>query len=492
MYTYLLGLVATLVGLLYLYFSRTLNYWKDRNVVGPKPLALFGNLKNYVLRREALAMVYKGIYDAFPKEKVVGIYRMTTPCLLLRDLEVIKHVLIKDFDMFADRGVEFSKNALGVNLFHADGDEWRVLRHRFTPLFTSGKLKNMLYLMTDRGDKFIKHVESLQEYNPEQPIHKLLQKFTMASITACAFGVDLDDSMVATLEKIDKLIFTVNYSNELDMMYPGILKKINGSLFPKFVSTFFDNLGKSVIEQRGGLPTNKKDFMDLILEMRQQKVIEGSKRHDNEHLKPLELTDSIIAAQAFVFYAAGYETSASTMTYMFYELAKQPAIQDKLIAEIDEVLKRYNGQITYECLSEMTYLSQVFDETLRKYPVADPMQRNAKVDYKIPGTDITIKQGQTIIISSWGIQHDPQYYPNPDKFDPEHFSPENEKNRHSCAYLPFGAGPRNCIGKRLFIAKQNSHFGIMLWNTLSSAVFLYSYGLVLLENNVDKRFLKAD
>ncbi|XP_013136422.1 PREDICTED: cytochrome P450 6B5-like, partial [Papilio polytes] len=185
------------------------------NVVGPKPLALFGNLKNYVLRREALAMVYKGIYDAFPKEKVVGIYRMTTPCLLLRDLEVIKHVLIKDFDMFADRGVEFSKNALGVNLFHADGDEWRVLRHRFTPLFTSGKLKNMLYLMTDRGDKFIKHVESLQEY--------------------------LDDSMVATLEKIDKLIFTVNYSNELDMMYPGILKKINGSLFPKFVSTFFDN-----------------------------------------------------------------------------------------------------------------------------------------------------------------------------------------------------------------------------------------------------------
>ncbi|XP_013140398.1 PREDICTED: cytochrome P450 6B1-like [Papilio polytes] len=188
--------------------------------------------------------------------------------------------------------------------------------------------------------------------------------------------------------------------------------------------------------------------MDLILEMRQQKVIEGSKRHDNEHLKPLELTDSIIAAQAFVFYAAGYETSASTMTYMFYELAKQPAIQDKLIAEIDEVLKRYNGQITYECLSEMTYLSQVFDETLRKYPVADPMQRNAKVDYKIPGTDITIKQGQTIIISSWGIQHDPQYYPNPDKFDPEHFSPENEKNRHSCAYLPFGAGPRNCIGMR--------------------------------------------
>ncbi|KPJ15753.1 Cytochrome P450 6B4 [Papilio machaon] len=482
-------------------FKTTFNYWKDRNVPGPKPLPFFGNLKDTTLRRKHIAEVFKSIYDAYPNEKVVGVYRMTTPCLLLRDLDVIKHVMIKDFDLFVDRGVEFSKEGLGVNLFHADGDTWkvlrnrftpvftsgklrnmlylmtergeqfiegiefskeglglnlfhadgdtwRVLRNRFTPVFTSGKLRNMLYLMTERGEHFIEYVDNLRVKQPEQPIHVLVQKFTMATISACAFGMDLDEDMYNILDKIDKMIFTANYSIELDMMFPGILKKLSGSIFPKYVNTFFDNLAQTVVKQRGGLPTNRKDFMDLILALRQQKTIEGTKKVDNEKLRIVELTDSVIAAQAFVFYAAGYETSASTMTYLFYELAKHPEIQDKVIAEIDEVLKRHNGEITYDCLNEMTYLQQVFDETLRKYPIVDPLQRNAQTDYVIPGTNVTVKKGQTLLVNPMGIHYDPKYYPNPEKFDPERFSPENEKDRHSCAYLPFGTGPRNCIGIR--------------------------------------------
>ncbi|KPI99684.1 PREDICTED: cytochrome P450 6B5-like [Papilio xuthus] len=445
---YLLVTLASALTLLYFYFTRTFNYWKDRNVAGPKPLPFFGNLKDTTLRRKHAAIVFKSIYDAYPNEKVVGVYRMTTPCLLLRDLDVIKQVMIKDFDLFLDRGVEFSKEGLGLNLFHADGDTWRVLRNRFTPVFTSGKLRNMLYLMTERGEHFVEYVDNLRAKQSEQPIHLLVQKFTMATISACAFGLDLDDDMYKVLDKIDKMIFTANYSLELDMMYPGILKKFNGSIFPKFVNTFFNNLAQTVVKQRGGLPTNRKDFMDLILELRQQKTIEGTKKMDDEKLRIVELTDSVIAAQAFVFYAAGYETSASTMTYMFYELAKNPDIQDKVIAEIDAVLKRYNGEITYDCLNDMTYLQQVFDETLRKYPIVDPLQRNAQTDYIIPGTNVTIKKGQTVLVNAMAIHYDPKYYPDPEKFDPERFSPENEKDRHSCAYLPFGTGPRNCIGMR--------------------------------------------
>ncbi|XP_014357509.2 cytochrome P450 6B5 [Papilio machaon] len=445
---YFLVTFASVLALLYFYFTRTFNYWKDRNVPGPKPLPFFGNFKDSILRRKHPGVVFKSIYDAYPNEKVVGIYRLTTPCLLLRDLDLIKHVMIKDFELFIDRGVEFSKEGLGLNLFHADGDTWRVLRNRFTPVFTSGKLRNMLYLMTERGEHFVEYVDSLRAKKPEQPINVLVQKFTMATISACAFGMDLDEDMYQILDKIDKMIFTQSYSRELDMMFPGILKKFNGSLFPKYVTTFFDNLAQTVVKQRGGLPTNRKDFMDLILALRQQKTIEGTKKLDNEKRRIVELTDSVIAAQAFVFYAAGYETSASTMTYLFYELAKHPEIQDKVIAEIDEVLKRHNGEMNYDCLNEMTYLQQVFDETLRKYPIVDPLQRNAQTDYIIPGTNVTIKKGQTVIVNTSGIHYDPKYYPNPEKFDPERFSPENEKDRHSCAYLPFGTGPRNCIGMR--------------------------------------------
>nr|AAB06742.1 furnocoumarin-inducible cytochrome P450 [Papilio glaucus] len=439
---------ATLFAILYLYFTRNFNYWKDRNVVGPEPTVFFGNIMESVIRRKHLIMIYKDIYEAFPKEKVVGIYRMTTPCLLLRDLDVIKHVMIKDFDLFNDRGVEFSEEGLGLNIFHADGDRWRVLRQCFTPLFTSGKLKNMLNLMSDRGDKFIKMVEKICDKEPEQQIIPLVRKFTMASITTCAFGMELDEEMIETLDKLDSLIFTTSYGNEIDMMYPGILKKLNSSLFSKMIAPFFDNLTKTIIEQRGGKPTNRKDLMDLILELRQKKAIEPMKKTHDEQVTTFELTDSVIAAQTFIFYAAGYETSASTMSFLLFELAENPDIQEKVIAEVDETLKRHNGEITYDTLSEMTYLTQVFHETLRKYPVADILLRNAKADYAVPGTNVTLKKGQTVVVSGFGIHYDPKYYPDPEKFDPERFSPENVRNRHPCAYIPFGAGQRKCLGMR--------------------------------------------
>ncbi|CAH2049415.1 unnamed protein product, partial [Iphiclides podalirius] len=356
--------------------------------------------------------------------------------------------MIKDFNCFSDRGLSFSENGLGANLFHADSDIWYVLRNRFTPIFTSGKLKNMLYLMDERGDKFLEYVSKICTEKHEHDIYPLVQTYTMATISACAFGLDVDataDEMEA-LSRLDKLIFNRSYAHELDMMYPGILKRFNGSLFPVELKKFFEKLVKNVIQARNGKPTSRKDFMDLLLELRLKGEIEGTKRYDEEK-RTVELTDDIIAAQAFVFYAAGYETSATTMSFMLYELAKNPDVQNKVIAEIDEVLQSHNGKVTYETLSDLRYMEKVFDETLRMYPLVEPLQRNAQVDYKIPDINLTIKKGQTVTVSAFGIHRDEKYYPNPQKFDPERFSPENIKDRHPCAYLPFGIGPRNCIGK---------------------------------------------
>lgn len=412
-------------------------------------MPFFGNIKESALRRKNMGVVFREFYEQFPNEKVVGIYRMTTPGLVIRDLDIIKHIMIKDFDTFVDRGVEFSKKGLGANLFHSDGDTWRVLRNRFTPVFTSGKLKNMLYLITDRGETFMDYVDEVCDQKSEHKVHPLIQKYTMSTIAACAFGLDVDTihDKIETLKKIDELVLTSNFAQELDMMYPGILKKLNLSLLPAFVTTFFNDLVRQIFTERNGVPGNRKDFMDLILEMRQQGQVYSSKRNDSDKQLSLELTDEIIAAQAFVFYVAGYETSATTMSFLLYELAKSPDIQEKLHAETIEVLKKHNGKMTYDTLQDMSYLDKVFDETLRMYPLVEPLQRNARVDYKVPGTDIVIEKGTTVLVSPIGIHHDAKYYPDPEKFDPERFNAENSRDRHSCAYMPFGVGPRNCIGK---------------------------------------------
>lgn len=449
----ILTVLIVVVFFLYHHFSKYNNYWKDRNVAGPKPTFFFGNVKEYVLRRKVVGDIFNEIYHKYSQEKIVGVFRMRTPDVLVRDPEIIKTILIKDFDSFVDRGSEFSKKGLGLNLFHTDGDTWRVLRNRFTPLFTSGKLKNMMYLMTERGDKFVEYVDKITKINPEHEIHGLVQKFTQAIIAACAFGLDIDtfEEQHKTLKRLDKAIFSVNYSFELEMMYPGLLKIIGGSLFPKEVKDFFFNLTKNVIAQRNGKPSNKNDFMDLILALRNDKQISGPKRENDDNVKTLDITDDVIAAQSFIFYAAGYETSASTMGFMLYHLALNPDIQEKVAAEIKEVLEKHDGKLTLQAVLDMNYMSKVFDETLRMHPIVSVLKRCAQTEFEVPGTDLTVKKGQLFHIPVSAIHWDKKYYPKPEVFDPERFSAENVAGRHSCVYLPFGLGPRHCIGECLTI-----------------------------------------
>lgn len=444
---YLPLVLIALCYAVYYYFTRTFNYWKKRNVAGPEPIPFFGNLKESALRQKNLGVVMQEFYEMFPNEKVVGVYRMTTPCLLIRDLDIIKHIMIKDFELFADRGVEFSKQGLGQNLFHADGDTWRALRSRFSPMFTSGKLKNMFYLMSERANTFLEYLNKECQIKREHEIHSLVQKYTIATISACAFGVNIDtlNEKLEELKRIDQLILTPTYAAELDMMYPGLLKKLNLSLMPAPVQVFFKNLVNNIIIQRNGKPTGRHDFMDLILELRQMGEINSSKFGDSKTI--LDITDDVIAAQAFVFYVAGYETSATTMSYLLYQLALNPDIQNKLIAEIDEIIKANDGQVTYESIKDMKYLHKVFDETLRMHSIVEPLQRKAKIDFKIPGTDLVIKKNQIVLVSSRGIHYDEKHYPKPEVFDPERFDTDVAGTRHPCAYLPFGIGQRNCVGK---------------------------------------------
>ncbi|KAJ8718431.1 hypothetical protein PYW08_002668 [Mythimna loreyi] len=445
---FFVSVLIVLISTIYYYFTRTFNYWKNRNVPGPEPIVLVGNLKDSVLRKKNLGVVIQELYDMFPEEKVVGIYRMTSPCLLIRDLDILKHVLIKDFEAFTDRGMEFGKDGLGQNIFTADGETWAALRNRFTPIFTSGKLKNMFYLMHEGADTFVDYIGTECQKNQEFEVHSLLQTYTLSTISACAFGVNYDSlgDKLKALELIDQIITTTSYGNELIMMYPRLLKKLNLSLIPKPIQNFFKSLVTNIIIQRNGKPSGRRDFMDLILELRNMGEINSSKYGNKT--TTLEITEEVMAAQAFVFYIAGYETSATTMAYMLYQLALNPDIQKKLTAEIDEVIQAHNGEVTYDTIKDMKYLSKVFDETLRMYSIVEPLQRSTTREYKVPGTDLVLEKDTIVIISPRGIHYDKKHYPKPEIFNPDRFDAEEVAKRHPCAYLPFGLGPRNCIGMR--------------------------------------------
>ncbi|KPM03479.1 cytochrome P450-like protein 8 [Sarcoptes scabiei] len=189
--------------------------------------------------------------------------------------------------------------------------------------------------------------------------------------------------------------------------------------------SFQVNLGKEEIEKENEL------FKDII----------GSKYLNEEE----------IVAQSIIFFA-GYETTATTIAICLYELAINEAIQKKLFDEIQSILDD-EKQLDYSSVMILPYLDAVLSETLRKYPPTLLLTRDASTNYHIEECDITIEKDKSIMIPVYAIHHDPEYYPDPERFDPERFMPENRHKLIPYTYLPFGCGPRNCIGMRFALMK---------------------------------------
>lgn len=152
-----------------------------------------------------------------------------------------------------------------------------------------------------------------------------------------------------------------------------------------------------------------------------------------------------IIAQLITFLFAGYETTATTLHFICYILSFKEDVQDQMRDEITTVL---NGKenIEYDDLTNFKYLDKVISETLRMYP---PLTRNTRLcqnDVIING--IQFKKGTMIAFNVYDIHHNPDIYENPEEFDPNRFSPENKKERHPLAYMPWGSGPRICLGMR--------------------------------------------
>jgi cytochrome P450 family 6 len=133
-----------------------------------------------------------------------------------------------------------------------------------------------------------------------------------------------------------------------------------------------------------------------------------------------------------------FETSSTALSYALYELSINQELQDKTRNEIEKVLKLYDGKVSYEAIMNMDYCGQVINESLRKYSPGNVLLRVCTKDYKVPGKDLIIEKDLNLMLPMHAIHNDPEYFPEPDKFDPERFSPEAIKNRNPFTFLPFG------------------------------------------------------
>ncbi|XP_008560120.1 probable cytochrome P450 6a14 [Microplitis demolitor] len=440
----IIGLVVILI-LLYYYFTSTYNFWRDRGIVGPKPIVLLGTIKDVIFGKLSIGSYLKKVYDEYSNEPMVGIFTRWEPVLVLNDMELIKDVLIKDFKCFMDRGLKIHEKhePLTAHLFFIEAKRWRVLRPKMTPVFTSGKLKDMFYLLTECANQLDKYLDQFDDKQVD--IREISARFATDVIGVCAFGLQAnalaeEDSL---FRRMGKRIFENNPKNFVKFRLRNFAPKLYdvvGSWFTDYeLNDFFIGITRDTIEYRKKNGIMRHDFIDLLA---------GLKEDWSKNNTDIELTDSLIAAQLFVFFIAGFETSSSTMSNCIFELAQNHDVQNKLRDEIKEEMENNKGVITYDGIKNMKYLDKVFNETLRKYPPVTSIMRKSTSKYTFPGTKVTIPEGTAVWIPSFAIQRDPKYYPDPDVFDPERFSEEEIKKRPAMAFLSFGDGPRNCIGAR--------------------------------------------
>jgi len=209
-----------------------------------------------------------------------------------------------------------------------------------------------------------------------------------------------------------------------------------------------DIVGKTVKYREENPNYQRNDFLQMLLKLK----------------GPDKLTFNQIAAQSVIFFQAGFETSSTTLTFCMYELSINVDTQKKARESAKEVLKKHGNNFTYEAVNDMDYIEQCVNETLRKHSPALGTGRIAKEDFRVPNTDIVIEKGMGVLIPAAGIHMDPEIFPDPQKFDPDRFSPEETEKRHPYSFLPFGEGPRICIGMRFAVVEMKIALAKILMN----------------------------
>lgn len=464
-----------LLLLIYLYFKYKFSYWKKRGFPFIQPTNIFGNFKEIILQQTAVGQHFQHMYNLGKGKPYIGFYAFGRPSLLLRDPDLIKLVLVKEFNVFYDRHVYSSKGTdpLGTsNLFMLKGPAWKYLRSKLNPAFTTFRMKQVCSLIEICSNHVTDYLEKTSHLDKPIEVRELMGKYGTDVITSCAFGIEsnsLSDPNAEFRQFGRKIIETsVFRSFEFMSMFvlPEASKFMNMKFFSTETSDFLRKAFWDTVNQREEKNIQRDDFLQLLIQLKNKGRVDEEKNgleaekvnadNDTVDQKLFKFEGDNLVAQAAIFFTAGFEAIATNGSFILYHLAMHPEVQEKARAEIHEVLESEKGKLTYEALNKMEYLQMVISETLRLFPNLSVLDRVPKRDYVLPGTNLTLEKGTPVYIPLMGLHMDPNIYPNPEKFDPERFSPENIKKRHPFTYLPFGDGPKFCVGKR---------FGIMAVKT---------------------------
>ncbi len=326
-------------------------------------------------------------------------------------------------------GFERVKMLLGNGLIVSDGDVWRRSSTMIQPAFSRQNVHRLMTVMVECSDRRAVRWAEAARNGETLNITEETCDFALELILISIFGDDYETRIVT----------------EGDNPFAFLSRDSTRDLSVVMKVRHLRELLTSIIEdRRAGRGSQHFDFLAMYLEATDK---QGNPFSDRELLD--ELMTLIVA---------GFETSANTLNWVWYLIAKHPEVEQKLIAEAESIVPNVSA-ITADNLTAMQYTQQALEETLRLYPPVWLFTRRSHADDELD--DYDVPTGTDIYLSPYILHRTEHYWPDPDRFDPERFAP-TDKPKKDRPYFPFSLGPRRCLGEYFSFLEMKVHLGLLL------------------------------
>ncbi|XP_063166746.1 cytochrome P450 4V2 [Candoia aspera] len=362
---------------------------------------------------------------------------------------------------------QFLQPWLGTGLLTSSGKKWHSRRKMLTPTFHFTILVDFLEVMNEHADILVQKLEKHLDKDPFDCISYIVL-CTLDIICETAMGKNIGaqkDKNAEYIKAVHRMSDLIHHRQKSPWLWPNLLYSMSREGREhyrnlKILHSFTDKVIEEKVceikqqeQHQNGASSNeqrnkkvRKAFLDMLLDAR------------DENGKKLGYLDIREEVDTFMF--EGHDTTAAALNWAIYLLARHPEIQRKVHSELDEVFGSSDHHITMDDLKKLRYLECVIKEVLRLFPSVPLIGRVLNEDCYIRG--FKIPKGTDVLILTYTLHRDPNNFPEPEEFRPERFFPENSIGQHPYSYVPFSAGPRNCIGQRFALLETKTILATIL------------------------------
>nr|XP_018906494.1 PREDICTED: cytochrome P450 9e2-like isoform X1 [Bemisia tabaci] len=486
----------------YVYLRATISHhsWKKRGIPLLDPVPFFGQWEFSRIFHESYFEIINRLYEGARSKglKYCCIFQFSTPTLMLLDPQIIGSILTKDFAYFSDRfDLQYDETqAISQQLFSVSTADWKEISKRVSPVVSPGRIGYLVQEM-ENIDKDVIFNDVPSVVSTDQ----FAFKFNQMVMGLASLGSDLARNASSVLSTVKNMIDHCFY-NFFIFYAPLVLPSLRKSFFPKIDDEELCSMVRNVSMSRENIGDHRNDVFQFFMDAQAKQEKRNKKSSSSNSSFDVDIIT--VARRLFWFLMDSQGTSTVALSFVLHLISLHPECQEKIKQELERVMEeRGEQEVTYSVVRDLKYTHTVIKECLRLYTPMSVLQRVCTRDYLLPGSSVVIPKGTKVIIPIYSIQRDPQYFPEPFEFRPDRFHDVTKIAPYT--FMPFGEGPRFCIGYRFAMAHLKytiatlvSKFHIEAASTKQNILALHPFSPAILRSKKEimvrfrKRFSKSE